>query len=238
MMACFADFHTHILPNLDDGSRSLEQSLEMLKMETQAGVKRVVLTPHFYPYESSVSDFLRAREASYHSLLEATKGIPDLPQMYLGAEVYYYRGMAASKELNRLTIADSRYILIEMPMGRWTAEMYEELENMYRNGLHPIIAHLDRYITPFRTHGIPKRLAKLPVLVQMNVDALNSFWKRRQFLNYIKKDVVHLLGTDCHNCVSRVPALDKAMKWIEPLGDQFAERIRHYEEMVLLACDH
>ncbi len=232
-MDCFADFHTHILPNLDDGSVSIEQSLEMLKMEAKSGVKRVVFTPHFYPHESSISEFLQARNHAYNSLLEATKDIPGLPEMYLGAEVYFYRGMAASEDLKHLTIAGSRYILVEMPEGYWSEGMYEELESMYKNGLYPIIAHLDRYITPFNTQGIPEKLARLPVLVQMNTQALDSFWKRKQFLKYLKKDMVHLIGTDCHNCTSRPPKMQEATKWLKPLGEQFFQHIREYEDMIL-----
>lgn len=232
-MECFADFHTHILPNLDDGSRSLEQSLKMLKMEAQAGVKRVVFTPHFYPHESSISGFLQARESSFNSLLEAAKDVPDLPEMFLGAEVYFYRGMSATEELKKLTIGDSPYLLVEMPMGDWTEAMYEELENLHRNGLHPIIAHLDRYISPFNTQGIPEKLARLPVLVQMNTEALHSFWKRKQFIKYLKKNRVHLIGTDCHGCTFRPPEMQKALKWLKPLGEQFVQHIREYEDLIL-----
>ena len=228
-MDCFADFHTHILPCFDDGSKSPEQSLQMLKMEAQAGVKRVVFTPHFYPHESSISQFLQERDRSYQILLEAVKDIPDLPEMYLGAEVYFYRGMAATKELKQLTIAGSPYILVEMPMGDWTDGMYEELESLHRNGLYPIIAHLDRYITPFNTRGIPEKLAKLPVLVQINAAALQTFWKRKQFLKYLKKDMVHLIGSDCHNCTTRSPKMQEAVKWT---GTQLIQQIREYEDMV------
>lgn len=233
IMDCFADFHTHILPRLDDGSKSLEQSLQMLQMEAQAGVKRVVFTPHFYPHESSISEFLLERDFAYHRLLNAVKEIPGMPEMYLGAEVYFYRGMADSKELKKLTIAGSPYILIEMPTGEWTEGMYEELTALHRRGLYPIIAHLDRYITPLKTRGIPERLAKLPVLVQMNTDALESVWSRRQFIKYLKKDMVHLVGTDCHNCTTRSPQMQKVMKWIEPLGEQTMQRIRAYEDSIL-----
>ena len=232
-MACFADFHTHILPKLDDGSKSLEQSLQMLQMEAQAGVKRVVFTPHFYPHESSISEFLLERDFSYRRLVKAAEGIPGMPEMYLGAEVYFYRGMADSKELKKLTIANSPYILIEMPTDKWTEGMYEELNALHRRGLYPIIAHLDRYITPFNTRGIPERLAKLPVLVQMNTDALQSVWTRGLFLKYLKKDMVHLIGTDCHNCTTRSPQMQKVMKWIEPLGEQTIQRIHEYEDRIL-----
>ncbi len=229
-MACFADFHTHILPSLDDGSVSVEQSLQMLRMEAQAGVKRVVLTPHFYPHESSISEFLQEREQAYNRLIDGIKDVPGLPELYLGAEVYFYRGMAASEDLRQLTIAGSPYILIEMPFGRWTEGMYEELDAICRRGMRPIIAHLDRYITPFRTFGIPEKLAQIPALVQMNSEALQSFWMRRMFIKYLKKDMVHLIGTDCHDCTTRSPQMQEACKW----GAKFIQQIREYEDIILL----
>ena len=229
-MVCFADFHTHILPRMDDGSVSVEQSLRMLKMEAQAGVKRVVLTPHFYPHETSISQFLQEREQSYQRLLEGIKDVPGLPELYLGAEVYFYRGMAASEDIKQLTIAGSLYILIEMPLGEWTEGMYEELDALCRRGLRPIIAHLDRYIHPFRTFGIPEKLAQIPALVQINTEALQSFWKRMMFIKYLKKDMVHLIGTDCHDCTMRSPQMQEALRW----GAKFVQQIREYEDMILL----
>lgn len=62
------DFHSHILPGIDDGSASVEESLKLLEMLAEQGVKTVVATPHFYPDRTSVSDFLRRRDAAYQRL--------------------------------------------------------------------------------------------------------------------------------------------------------------------------
>ena len=87
----------------------------------------------------------------------------------LGAEVYYFSGISDSEVVSELSIAGEWGILVEMPPAPWTDSMYRELEDLaLRRGFTPVIAHVDRYISPLRTHGIPKRLAQLPVLVQAN----------------------------------------------------------------------
>ena len=79
------DFHTHILPGVDDGSRSIEESLAMLQAEADAGIERVVFTPHFYASQNSPKDFLRRRQESWSALLpHMYRG---LPQVSFGAEV-------------------------------------------------------------------------------------------------------------------------------------------------------
>ena len=96
------DFHTHILPCVDDGSQSMEQSLQRLSMQIQQGVGRVVLTPHFYPQYQELDEFLQQRDAAFEALQAAVKDLPQCPNLYLGAEVHYYAGMSNSEELRRL----------------------------------------------------------------------------------------------------------------------------------------
>ena len=86
------DFHTHILPEIDDGSSSVEESLEMLQLMTGQGIERVVCTPHFYANHTSLERFLEKREKAYKKLVERmAEG--NFPQLVLGAEVLYFRGI-------------------------------------------------------------------------------------------------------------------------------------------------
>lgn len=229
------DFHTHILPGVDDGSRSVSESIEMLKMEAAQGVTRVVATPHFYPQHDHPERFLQRRKEA-QALLEAQIQQHDgLPTVYMGAEVYYFAGISDSEILPMLTINGSRYILIEMPTPPWTERMYRELEQIHeKQGLIPVIAHLDRYIAPFHTYGIPQRLAQLPVIVQVN----GSFFLRRSTrglaLRMAKEGTVRLLGSDCHDLDQRAPNLETAVQMIRrKLGQPVLERIRKTEDSIL-----
>ena len=234
-METVVDFHSHLLPGVDDGSASLEESLAMLRMEAEQGIRQVVATPHFYAQHDTPQAFLERRAKAVAQLREAMAGIPNLPQVCVGAEVYYFPGMGSSKVLSELTIENSGYILIEMPIGSWTSKMYEDLEQIHTHrGLIPIIAHVDRYIRPFHTRGIPEKLMDLPVLVQANASFFQKFSTKAMALKMLAEDQIHLLGSDCHNLNDRTvnlrPAIDLV---VHKLGSDAIRRINSYEHEVL-----
>ena len=150
------DVHSHILPGMDDGSTGVEMSLEMLRREASAGISRVIATPHFYARYDDPAVFLEARAQAERQLRRELEVNPGFPEITVGAEVHFFPGISHSDVLKALTIGGKRCILIEMPDSPWTDSMYRELEKMpERQGLIPVVAHVDRYIGPFRTHGIP-----------------------------------------------------------------------------------
>lgn len=234
-MTALTDFHSHILPGVDDGSASVEESIAMLRLLSQQGVNHVIATPHFYPNYDDPERFLRRRKDACALLLEEMKAHPGLPRITLGAEVLFFRGMSESELLPQLTIEKKRCILIEMPPPPWSDAMYGELEAVRKKqGLTPIIAHIDRYISPFRTHGIPKRLAQLPVLVQANAGFFLKPATASMALKLLKADQIQLLGSDCHNLISRPPEMGAAVRRVgEKLGQGTLDRIREYEHMIL-----
>ena len=229
------DFHSHILPGIDDGSASVEESIAMLRREAEQGIGHVVATPHFYPRYETPEVFLSKRDQAEAVLLEAMKGISGLPQLHVGAEVYFFRGISESDVLPQLTIRGNQCILIEMPPAPWPESIYQELEAIWRRwGITPVIAHIDRYIAPLRTHKIPQRLQQLPVLVQANASFFLENRTRRMALKLLRADQIQLLGSDCHNLDSRPPRLGPAIKLIEEhLGQQVLDRIRSYQKDVL-----
>ena len=229
------DFHSHILPGMDDGSRSVEESLGMLRMEARQGIQRIVATPHFYPHQNSPAEFLERRAESARMLQEALAQEPPLPQIFLGAEVYFFQGISDCEQLRELTIEKNSYILIEMPMPPWSDRMYRELQDIhYKQGLNPIVAHVDRYIRPFKTYDIPSRLAELPVLVQANASFFRDRFTRSMAMRMLRQGQIHLLGSDCHNLTTRVPNLDQAVQLIEKqLGKEALQWIRSNADEVL-----
>ena len=214
-MSKIIDFHSHVLPGIDDGSASIEESLEMLRCEAQQGVEVVIATPHFYAQHDSIDSFLERRAESEMLLrkeLEIQEGLPDIT---VGAEVYYFRGISQSDVLQKLTIGNSPYCLVEMPGTHWTDSMYEELSHIYYDqGIMPIIAHVDRYFTRFRTFGIPEKLEELPVLVQANASFFCGAGAARA-MRMLQREQIHLLGSDCHNMLNRKPNLGKAVEKIQ-----------------------
>lgn len=237
-MKTVVDFHSHVLPGIDDGSRSLEESIAMLRMEAEQGIRHVIATPHFYAHNDAPERFLARRQEAEARLREEMAKHPGLPELSVGAEVYFFRGISDSEILSQLTIGGKRCILIEMGESPWSESAYRELAAIReKQGLIPIVAHVDRYIGPFRTYGIPERLTQLPVIVQANA----SFFLRRSTasmaIRMLRSGRIHLLGSDCHNMTSRMPNLGDALAVIQKrLGDPAIEGINACEMDALFEC--
>ena len=229
------DLHSHILPGVDDGSESVAESIEMLRMEAQQGIGHVVATPHFYPHHDHPETFLARRSRAEEALRQEMARYTGLPAITVGAEVYYFRGISEAQILPELTIGGGDAILIEMPPAPWPAAAYEELEQIRRRrNLIPIIAHIDRYIGPFRTYGIPEKLEALPVLVQANASFFLERATARMAMKMLDRGRIHLLGSDCHDVSERSPNLGPALQRIaDRLGTDCLDRIRSNEDRLL-----
>lgn len=228
------DFHSHILPGIDDGSADVQESIAMLRMEAEQGITHVIATPHFYAHSDSPGHFLEKRKKAEMLLREEMTKQDGLPQVSIGAEVYFFPGISDSDIISQLTIHGESYILLEMPQSPWTDRMYREMADIRnKQGITPIIAHVDRYISPFRTHHIPERLEELPVLVQANASFFLHRSTRSMAMRMLRKGQIHLLGSDCHSITVRPPNLGKAIQRIErQLGKDALVQIASYQREV------
>lgn len=222
------DLHSHVLPNVDDGSRSVQESLEMLRMEQAQGIGCVFATPHFYADRDTPDKFLQRRNEGETLLREAMEQEETLPTLRIGAEVRYYSGMSHSEALHDLALDGGRYLLLEMPFSQWTPHMYSEVRNIYeRQQLTPVIAHLERYISRLNAHKILEKLADTPALIQVNSEFFLNKFTRKMAFRMLQNQQIHLLGSDCHNTSSRKPNLGEAILLIRNnLGEdalQFVE---------------
>lgn len=231
------DFHSHILPGIDDGSASVEESVAMLQMEAEQGIAQVVATPHFYAHRDRLDCFLENRAKAEQSLRAEMAKHTGLPAVHIGAEVFFFKGISESREIEGLTIAGTRYIMVEMPHTAWTENMYCELAQMHdRQGLIPIIAHMDRYISRFRTFGIPEKLAALPVLVQANGEFFLNKRTASLGMRLLREGKIHLLGSDCHNLDTRKPNLGETLQKLEKnAGPTVLAQITESQQLVFPA---
>ncbi len=234
-MSGVVDFHAHVLPGIDDGSSKLSESITMLQMAAQQGVQCVVATPHFYARHDQLDVFLERRKKAEQMLREEMAKYSDLPEVRIGAEVRYFPGISESSGISQLTIGGGRYILIEMPHMPWPEDIYRQLEKIYINrDLIPIIAHVDRYISPRWPSKIPQHFAQLPVLVQANADFFTTKNSAAKAMRMLKNGQIHLLGSDCHNLGDRKPNMGQALEQIEKhLGQDALMRINACELAVL-----
>lgn len=201
------DLHTHILPNMDDGAKNLEESLALLDMERQQGVATVVLTPHFYRERETVDAFLQRRQQSMDTLLEA---LPEgSPKLILGTEVAWFSSLAEEPELEKLCLGNTKYILLELPYAAWSKYLLDQVYQFASSsGLIPILAHVERYL-PLQRPGQLEALLSMGLPMQMSADALTRFFKRHKMVELLKRGQWYI-GSDCHNTDKRKPNMAAA----------------------------
>ena len=191
------DFHTHILPYIDDGAKDADVSLTLLKMEAEQGVNCVLLTPHYYG-KQSLADFLEKREKGYASI---QANIPSGMQTRLGAEVLL-TGVNDPKDetICALAIEKTKYVLIELPFQRWRESLLDRItEFIEETGYTPIIAHVERYVEALKNPAILTYLAEIGCLIQVNASAFLDKRLKGFAFTLLKKGLVHCIGTDAHN---------------------------------------
>lgn len=210
------DFHSHILPGVDDGPQTLEESLSMLRRSFLQGVDAVISTSHFYGNEEYPLDFLRRRNQAAERLQEAMLFSTEVyPRVILGAEVLFFPGISQAEEVKLLTVGDSGCVLIEPPMAPWSEDMLDEIQQLGRNfDLIPIIAHVDRYMTMLQDASLIDRVLERNLTVQVNGSwFLNPKTQKAAFAD-LKAGKIHLIGSDCHNLTSRPPNLGAVKKLV------------------------
>ena len=229
------DWHSHILPNMDDGSRNVAESVNLLKMLATQQVDTVVATPHFYANAESKEDFLQRRERCYHKLMENLSSEPDMPRILLGAEVKYYSGISAREDLRDLCIEGTRLLLLEMPFCEWTEYTIRELNVLAcSKGIVVILAHIERYLA-FQKADIWRKLRDNGILMQVNANFFAGFFTKRKALRLLDDGFVHMIGSDCHGVVNRPPVLSQAYQAIyKAFGDEFICQMQEYGQSLLV----
>lgn len=217
------DFHTHILPGIDDGAEDIEESLSMLRSAYEDGIDTVVSTSHIYiEQESDINDFLRARNNAYAELENAIhKDGGNFPEIKLGCEVHLKKNIDDYNALTKLAIEGTDYILIEMPYSGWRSEMYESVYNIGVMGVKPIMAHIERFLK-YRSEF--HNLKSIGALFQVNADAFLHKSMRKELLDLYSEGYIHILGSDMHNTEDRTNNLKEAYEIIRKCyGSAYAD---------------
>lgn len=224
------DIHCHVLPGIDDGSKSVEMSLSMLRDSFDQGIGYMCFTPHFYADMDDPGKFLRRRDeadAFLRSEMEDTD--EPFPEHVLGAEVHYYRGIGRSEDIETLCIGKSRFLLLEPPFRTWTGAFLEDVRAL-RDGLDlkVIIAHIERYFD--QDKRLVKELLSEPgIYIQSNAEAFIDRKTRKKVLKLLEEGKIHFLGSDCHNMLTRPQNLTEGRAVIEEkLGPKALNRIDAY----------
>ncbi len=225
------DFHSHILPKMDDGSRDADMSIKMLSSLSSQGIGGVFCTPHFLPMNESTSEFIRRRTAAYNALCAYIKssGISNLPAIRVGCEIRVCRGIS-ERDLSGLEYEGTQALLLELPREELTAQIVKEIYSLCRSKRYiPVIAHLDRYKW-FKKRDI-EALSEIPdVVFQFNAEALSEHKGRGTALKLAKNGHRVLFGSDSHNISDRSP------NFYLLTGEGGRARLSKKERDLLLEC--
>ena len=233
------DIHTLILPGIDDGARDLDESLRLCALGRANHIRKTVATPHFNAL-GDVDNFIEMRNERAELLRDAVQKNGIDMKIYTGAEVYIDDDIFYSKNLGRLSINGSRYILIEFSFsGLKLRNILEYLNEIYSMGLVPIIAHPERYEYFQRDYNAVNELASRGVLFQINAASLASRDGREEFeLAYEMafKGVASFIATDAHSVYGRPNDLAEMLRaFPDDIDQRLMQKMLHSNaEKVLL----
>lgn len=222
------DFHSHVLPGIDDGSKSVEESLRMLAASAGQGVAYMAATPHFYPSETNPEQFLARRNRAADRLREAWR--PGFPGLLLGAEVYYCEGISRAAGVEALRIEGTSLLLLEMPFQPWSDRMAAEIIALHnRPGFTVMLAHVERYLR-LQKRTVWDQLLDAGILMQSNASFFLGWSTKHKAVHMLDAGRIHLLGSDCHNMSERPPRVGEALA---VLGEQRVQVLERRCRMLL-----
>lgn len=232
------DIHAHILPEIDDGAKNWEESKRMLDISIAMGIRTIIATPHYsrhLPVE-------KVRELVSKLEEEAQKLCPEF-KVYCGQEILYFDSIVEIlKEKAALTLAESRYVLVEFMPEVAYQKLYQGVRNILRGGYYPVVAHVERYGVLRREKNI-EELLETGCFLQLNYSSLkgnvfdtNARWCRKQ----ITEKRIHLLGTDMHHDTWRSPDIEGSLSWLEHHTDpeEFGRLTRDQAMKILASVQH
>lgn len=236
----YYDMHTHILPDFDDGAKTVDDSLELIEKLQRQNVNNICLTPHFYTNELSIVDFASKRREAYEKFLPHK---PKTVNIVLGAEVYVTKFLFSNDDLTPVTYGKSNYILTEFSYeSGFTGKSMNQLLTLIENyNLIPVIPHVERYGALLNDASLLRELRDMGVLIQTNAVSFtksSSYFKKRKLLKLIDKGMIDILGTDTHSTTHNSPDnFTQAIKFIsEKCGKTAVRNMMSNAEKIFISA--
>lgn len=194
------DVHSHVIPKIDDGSNSIEETNEMLIEAREAGFTDIITTSHY------IEGYYEVDSIKSHALVKAInktlqeKNI-DL-NLYCGNEIFITQNLIQLiKDKKASTLADSKYVLFELPMNNIIKNLNEMIFQIKSIGMIPVIAHPERYSYVQRNPNMLIPLIKQGALLQANYTSILGKYGHHAKITIkklLKSNMIHFLGSDCH----------------------------------------
>jgi protein-tyrosine phosphatase len=221
------DFHSHILPYIDDGSKSFDMSIDMLKLSVDEGTKCICATSHFIPGE------LEQEKKVYYEKLEGLKNLcrikeinieilpaielymhPDLPKLY------------AEKKIWGVNLTP--YVLVELPMQQFPVYTEEVFYELRLQGAMPILAHPERNLRIMKDVALLENLVDQGTLAQMNAGSLRGIYGKdiKEFAEkLVDRNLIHMLGSDAHDDSRRTTKISSAFEIVRKRNEELYQWI-------------
>ncbi len=209
----FVDIHSHILPGIDDGSASIEQSVEMLKVAAGSGTACIVATPHAnsqYTYD----------RAAAQALLQQLRALasPDL-ELELGCDFHlsYENVSQAITDPGAFAIANGPFLLVEFSDLNIPPNTEAAFDQLQRAGLIPIVTHPERNPLLRNSTDRLRRWVDSGNYLQLTAQSILGQWgpeARSSSLQWLNEGLVHFVASDAHDPTGRPPRLDTAYEFL------------------------
>ena len=231
------DIHSHILPNIDDGSRSIEETFNLIKEAKNVGFDAIVSTSHYMEgyYETNVPE----REVWVNAIYENLQAKNIDVNLYLGNEIYMTENIIKLLEERKAsTINDTSYVLFELPLNIEPMNLYDVIYEMQQYKLVPILAHPERYTFVQKEPELVYDLVEKGLLMQANYGSIiGQYGKKAEMIvrKFFEGNLIHLLGSDVHRQNTIYPKIPQALSEINALiGEKKLEELTNINPSLVL----
>lgn len=223
------DIHSHIIPGLDDGAKDLDTALEMLEIAYNNGTSDVILTPH-YIHDATFENNCTEIKKSFKELKEAAVKHGINLKLHLGSEIFICPELPTLLDEKKvLTLNNSSYVLVEIPMLSIAEYTEDVLFNLKLKGYNPIIAHPERCSETAKSFDFIKRLIDKGIYMQVNSSSIKGLFGKRIMnisLKLLQQGLVHFIASDAHTTGGRSPKLIKAYDIVAAkMGSHVAQKL-------------
>lgn len=229
------DLHCHILPGIDDGAQSLEESVALLKEQKNQGVTKIVFTPHFWSFQKTIKQFAKDR---YNAAVQLSPILDELGiEWGAGAEVRMTPELL-QMDLKPLNFVGTKYFLLEWPFTQFPLYGREVVDKIQELGYTPIFAHIERYEYFWNDPEALDEYIEEGVVCQINPGILLNSSTIKHAMKMIKNGYVHVLSSDAHSMEKRPPHLKLAYEVLEKgAGRKTAEMMRRNADRIFRGED-
>lgn len=236
-MSHWIDIHNHLLPAVDDGSVSMQQTKNMLRIAYEEGIQYIIATPHYGAGCRNTG--IEELQDKLEQVRRAANQIDKAFRIELGNELYYSEDIIEHlRKQKALTLAGTRYVLVEFAADDNYSDIKTGLHRLLIHGYLPILSHVEKYECLDRNYEGVNDLIWLGAYMQMNISSITSRYTGRRQLHcrkLLEYGLIHILGTDAHSDYGREPRMSGGLEFIrKKFGELMIKQLMVENTMKLL----